>query len=228
MKSDPKIDNWIRCLEIIEKEIYELLMLRYVFWELQNIIKTNPKIQTDGYFYEWLGITYSKTTSIGVRRQLDTRSDVITLGRLLSEIQRTPTILSLKRFENFYTKDLRNQTEEDRMFYNFEKKRAEKEFKKFSGKLKTHVDPDCVSQDLTLLSKACKPILKYVNKRVAHRDKKEFTTLPTYNDLNKAIDLLLDVYKKYVLLLRGVQYFIEVTPLWDWKEVFKVAWIEKY
>jgi|SRR3990172_1194151 len=227
MKSDSQIDKWVRWLDIIEKEIYELLMLRYVFWEVQKIIKANRRIQSDGYFYEWLGITYSKTASIGVRRQLDSGSRVITLGRLLSEIQRSPTILSLSRFENMYTKGHRTRTEEQQMFYNLEKRRAGKEFGQFSGKAKVHVNPLIVCKDLILLNRACQPILKYVNKRVAHRDKKEFTTLPTFNDLDEAIDLLLEVFKKYMLLLRGVQYGIRVEPQWDWKEVFKVAWLER-
>jgi hypothetical protein len=227
MKSDSRIDKWVRWLSIIEKDIYELLMLRYVFWEVEKIIKANRKIQTDGYFFQWLGITYSKTASICVRRQLDSNARVITLGRLLSEIQRSPAVLSLSRFESFYTKDHDTRTEEQRMFYNLEKTRAEKEFRQFSGKVKVHVDPASVSKDLVRLERTCYPILKYVNKRVAHRDKKEFTALPTFNELDRAIQTVFDVFKKYVLLLRGEMFDFVIEPQWDWKEVFKVAWLEK-
>ncbi|MBI4547890.1 MAG: hypothetical protein HY707_07920 [Ignavibacteriae bacterium] len=226
MKSDSRKDKWERWLNIIQNDLYELLMLRYVFLEVQKIIKANRKIQTDGYFYDWVAITYSKTASVCVRRQLDTDSRTITLGRLLSEIQRTPAILSLSRFESMYTQGLSTRTEEQRIFYNLEKRRAKKEFQQFSGKVKMHVDPSLVSNDLILLNRACRPIVKYVNKRVAHRDKKQFTTLPTFNDLDTAIDALYDMFKKYMLLLPCVQFDFVIQPQWDWKEIFKVAWIE--
>ncbi len=228
MESDLQIDEWIEWLHIIEKDIYELLMLRYVYLEVKNIVDANPKIQTDGYFYQWLGITYSKTASIGVRRQVDARLDVISLGRLLADIQHSPEILSLARFESMYTKDYNPNTEEERLFYNLEQTRAEEEFRQFSGKVQVHVDPSSVSNDLIQLRLTCQPIVKYVNKRVAHRDEKHFTTYPTYPELDRAIDHLSDVLKKYELLIRGVLYDGKnVTPQWDWKEVFKMAWIEK-
>jgi hypothetical protein len=92
MTSVSRIDEWVDWLTIIDKDIYELLMLRYLYLEVKDIGEANAKIQTDGYFYDWLGLTYSKTASIGVRRPLDSRPDVISLGAYL------PTFNSHQRY----------------------------------------------------------------------------------------------------------------------------------
>jgi hypothetical protein len=228
MKTDSRIEKWFRWLEVIQGEIYELLMLRYVFGETQKIIKANPKIQIDGYFYEWLAIAYSKTASVGVRRQLDCDSSVITLGRLLSEIQQSPTLLTLERFEGMYTHGQSNRTKKQRMLYELQRRQAQKDFKQFSGKLMKHVNPALVCKDLILLSLVVEPIRKYVNKRVAHRDRKQFSSIPTFPDLDKAIDSMFNTFKKYMLLLKAVQYDITIQPQWDWKDIFKTAWIENH
>ena len=110
-------------------------MLQYVYREVGQIINANPKIQTDGYFYQWLGITYSQSASIGLRRHLDSRPDVITLWRLLDDIQQSPAILTLIRFQSLYTKGHNTLTEEGRLFYELEERRAEEEFRQFSGEV---------------------------------------------------------------------------------------------
>ncbi|MBI3789153.1 MAG: hypothetical protein HY276_12990 [Ignavibacteriales bacterium] len=225
MKADSRIDKWVKWQGIIQNDLVRLLELRYVFRETQKIIKANRKIQIDGYFYDWLWTTYSTTASVSVRRQVQPNSEVINLRRLLSEIQRSPEILSFNRFEEMYTQGKKKGTEEEKMTYNFMERQAKKEFQQFSGELKDHVDPSIVCNDIILLVQACEPIVKYVNKRVAHRDKKPFTSFPTFNDLDKAIDTLLDVFKKYMGLLQGVHFLPPGEPQWDWKEVFKVPWI---
>ncbi|MBI1806504.1 MAG: hypothetical protein HYR76_05575 [Ignavibacteria bacterium] len=227
MKTDSRIQKWITWLGVIESEMYELLMLRYVFWEVQKIIKANPKIQMDGYFYEWLGLSYSKTACIGVRRQLDPDPRGITLARLLAEIQQSSIALTYSRFESMYTDGQPKHTQHQKMLYDLQKQQAQRDFKQFGSRRKGHVDASFVCNDLIRLNMACDSILRYAHKRIAHRDKKKFTQFPTFNDLDKAIDLLFTVYKKYVHLLRGVQYDITIAPQWDWKEVFTVPWINE-
>lgn len=227
MKTDSKIRKWLSWLNgPIKDHVYELLWLRYVFTEIQEIIKKNPAIQEDDYFHEWIRVTFSKTVSVCVRRQLDCKTSDISIGRLLFEIQQSPSLLSFQRFEAFYTKGQRKLTKEQWMFFNLMKRQAQSDFKQFIGKrVKNHVDPAMVSKDFVKLNTACSQIKKYVNKRVAHHNAKKFTQFPSYNELYSAIDAILEVYKKYSLLLRGKSYDIIIQPQWNWKDVFKVAWI---
>lgn len=45
MTDDEIFKRWDGWLEKIHKDAQNLLVLRYVFWEVQEIIKANPRIQ---------------------------------------------------------------------------------------------------------------------------------------------------------------------------------------
>lgn len=227
MTSDPILQKWQEWLDELDTEVYELLWLRYVFTEIRQIVQSNPKIQTDMYFYEWLSVNFSATVAIAVRRQIDCDSSVITLGRLLFEIQQSPHTLTLQRFEELFTQGHPSVTEEDMMFLQQRINHARKTFAQFSGTIGTHLDPLVPCKDLAHLNDICHPIRKFVNKRVAHHDRKPFTQFPTLKELDEALDALIDTYRKYTLLIRGIPYDVTITPQWDWKEIFKTAWIQE-
>jgi hypothetical protein len=79
LKQDQIVEKWQRWIKIIYGEIQDLLINRYIFWEVQKIIKSNPKIQIGSAFYDWMGIIYPTAMSMGVRRQKDRRRDNISL-----------------------------------------------------------------------------------------------------------------------------------------------------
>jgi hypothetical protein len=223
-KSDSKIDKWHRWLKILDDQIYEFLWARYIFLQIQAIFKKNRKLKNDDYFFEWLRLNFSKSISVAVRRQLDCDGSVITLGRLLFEIQQSPNILTYEHFESLFTAGYPQNTDVEKMFYSVHQKIARREFNKFSGKNKKFVNPLMVCKDSAKLNEACAPIKRYVNKRVAHHDKKTFTAFPSYKELYLAIDTIVAIHKKYTHLLRGIPYEIKIEPQWDWKDIFKFAW----
>ncbi len=226
MKSNSKIDKWLRWLKELDIGIYELLYSKYLYNEVRQIIQSNPKIQTDGYFYEWLSIAYSKSASINVRKMIDTRSDVISLGRLLTEIIYNPDVINFERFESYSTADYDGKNEVELMFLESRKKQARKEYEEFSGDCFPNIDPQIVRHDLDSLKSKCEPIKKYVDKLVAHRDKSIFRNIPTYNDLDNAIESIYVYYKKYTHLIRGIPYDIDIIPQWNWREIFTHPWID--
>jgi hypothetical protein len=98
MNQEQIFERWQAWIKIISDEIQGLLINRYIFWEVQKIIKSNPKIQIGSAFYDWMGIIYPAAMAMGVRRQIDFRRDIISFARLLKEIQRNPVILSRERY----------------------------------------------------------------------------------------------------------------------------------
>jgi hypothetical protein len=69
---------------------------------------------------------------------------------------------------------------------------------------------------------------KYVNEHVAH-DMAEptMTEMPTFNDLNAAVDALGTMFKKYANVLTAGSYaFLEPVIQHDWKAIFRRPWIE--
>ena len=92
-------NNW---LSKIYDDIQGLLVNRHIFQEVQQIIRSNPRIHLASSFYDWLRNVYLTTAVIGVRRQLDRDKRSISLTRLFEEIIENPEILSRERYVAIY------------------------------------------------------------------------------------------------------------------------------
>jgi hypothetical protein len=91
-----RLKDWI---ERIRGEITKLFFLNHVFWEVQEIIHSNPTLEeSKNYFYEWMGDSFVYSAAMFVRRQLDVRRDSLSLLKLLPELSKTPTLISRENF----------------------------------------------------------------------------------------------------------------------------------
>ncbi|MCC7202116.1 MAG: hypothetical protein IT393_05545 [Nitrospirae bacterium] len=214
MTHDEIFKQWNEWLGIIYTDIQELVIRRYIFWEVQKIIRANPRIQKSSSFYTWLGSVFAAAASIGVRRQADNRTDVISLYRLLSEIKKKPEVLSRERYVTLYSDP------------EIRKGVANCHFDRFAGVGNTHVDRRKVEKDIGDIAAITSRLKDYANERVAHYSKKDPKTVPTYNDLNKCIDFLEELIIKYWALFRA-ETAVTLLPTWqyDWKGIFREPWI---
>jgi hypothetical protein len=222
---DEQFATWDRWLEHIKGEITRLVVNRHIFWEVQEIIKKNAKIQKPSSFYEWMANVYATDSAIGVRRLLDPdhKNISISLARLFTEIQGKPEVISRSRFLNLY-----KNSDYPVEMKSFLEKSANQSFDKFAGEGKSYIDPSLVASDLSTIQEKAKNLHRYANKRIAHFDRGEFTELPTFNELNECLDSLESILKKYMLLFRAVAY-TRVLPVWqyDWKAIFRESWISE-
>jgi hypothetical protein len=96
----------------------------------------------------------------------------------------------------------------------------------FSGDAGEHVDPNLVAADLDSLDEKAKQVVEYVDRHVAHADARPITNVPTFAELNGAIDAIGDLFKRYVLLVTVESYATLVpVPQYDWEAVFREPWI---
>lgn len=210
----------------IESDIHELVILDSVFAGLKSVMGANPMLFDRNPFPYWVHVSYAKTMAIGIRRQIEVirrqievRTDVITLGRLLDEMNRSAHFITRDYYFSLFNKPSEPWTEIDKEVLRLE-------FEKFSGKVKTHIDPLLVLEDLTSLKLNTQNIKRYVNKRVAHWDSMEFRDYPTYEDLRKALEFLKVVFRKYYRLLYGPQKPMIAQPTTEWLDIFKIPWIK--
>lgn len=206
--------QWDEWLKIIYTDIQELVIRRHIFWEVQKIIRANHRIQKSSSFYTWMGSVYAAAASIGIRRQIDERKDVISFYRLLFEIRRKPEVLSRKRYVSLYSEpEIRARV-------------ADRHFDRFAGRGKPHVDPRIVGKDITDLTAITSKIKDYANERVAHIGKKGPKIVPTYKDLDECIDVMENLLIKYWALFHA-EAIKNLLPTWqyDWKEIFRTPWI---
>jgi hypothetical protein len=66
----------------------------------------------------------------------------------------------------------------------------------------------------------------HVNKQVAHTDEQNLPAVPTYDELNVALDELGELLKKYVSLFEAtILATVASVHQADWKAPFRVPWI---
>lgn len=214
---DKTFNKWTQWLDIIYKEITSLSVNRHIFWEVQEIIKTNKNIQKPSSFYEFLGSAYGSLTVMGIRRQVKIDKQSISFARLLDQIAKTPSVISRQRFVALYGTDP--------TMIEF----GEKDFKKFVDRTGRHIDSSIVIYDLARLQTKASKCEKFADMRVAHFDKRALKNPPTFKDIDECIDYLEELLKKYTLIFRAT-CLTSVLPTWqyDWKEIFLYPWIEPH
>ena len=216
---EQQFEKWEKWLGTIYKDFAEVFFNRHIFWEVQAIIRSNPKIENykPNWFNVFLGQAYFDYAASAIRRQIKHQKDSFSLRGLLEDILRTPSVLSREQFVERFI-----------YLHPAEKKYANDLFdEKFAGKCAEHVDPVIVCQDLNKLKGLAKTVEDFADKRVSHRDKREPIDKPTFNALNDCIDCLAELIQKYYLLVKAVDLgdnlSIDFTD--DWKGIFCQPWI---
>ena len=212
---DQKLEKWERWLGAIHKEVIELITNQHIFWEIQGMIKRNPNIQKPNSFFRFIGQTYYDYGVIAVRRQIKCDAQSISFVRLLKEIVEIPCLLSRERFLSLYPADIRDEAPQ---IYD----------QWFRGEYTDHIDPIMVQKDIDDLRKQGAKLEEFADKRVAHYDKKAPKTIPTYNELDVAIDCLKKLTRKYVFLFEARDLGDDLVARFivdHWDEIFSQPWI---
>jgi hypothetical protein len=211
MTDDERFTRWGEWIMAIHQEVENAALHRYIRQEVAAIIDANPRIQRPSAFYEWMAAIYSDSGLMAVRRQLDRDPQSISLARLLSEIRAYPNVVSRQRFVGLCRLPERKDV-------------AHREFDELVAPGAQHIDPIAVQSDLDALKTKTRDVERYGTKRVAHFDERAPTSIPTFHELDEAIDLIRALWVKYLLLLRGLSYR---EPVWayDWKAIFREPWV---
>jgi len=205
-----KLNKYKQWIEIICDDIKRVLTFNYINNEVQGLIDKNPDIQIGTTFYWWLDNIYIESIAIGIRRQIDKRSDSISLRRLLEDIKNNPEIISRERFVASWNN----------------KGWAKGSFDKLAGE-GTQINTKIIENDLKIIEEKVGKIKGLANKKIAHRDKNDFQDLPTYKEIDECCDYLKEIVEKYFFLLHGIGLTIILPPLYDWKKIFRIPWIKQ-
>jgi hypothetical protein len=220
---EPITEKWNRWFDAIRKDLVDLHYYRMIYREVCAMVDANPAIQKPSSFYVFLRSGYVTLAFIIIRRQVTGDKYSVTedkysvsLARLLSEISTHPQEISRQRFHGLYAGLGRSETRIDKLFE-----------AAGVGAGRDFIDPDMVKSDLAMLKDVTKALHKYTDKTVAHIDVNGWTsTIPTFGDLDDAIDTLARVCGKYSILLRAEEipsFEPIISP--TWKAVFRVPWI---
>lgn len=212
----PIIDKWNRWFDVISTDVVSLHFYRKMYRDVGSMVKANPAIRKPNAFYKFVANGYVALTLIIVRRQVAERKDSISLARLLSDISEHPTELSRQHYHKLCAGRGFGSAQIDRSFQHAVGETG-----------RDFINLASVLNDLTTLKDVTKLLHKYTDKRVAHIDVRTWTqSMPTFGDLDAAIDTLARVCRKYSVLLRAEQIpSFEPIIQHDWQAVFRVPWI---
>ena len=203
MTVDERRARLIGWLEAIRTDVQDLALDHHVFWEIQAIIKANPKFASaSNLVNQWMASSFVKSAAVGVRRHVKTGDDSISLKRLLTEVKQHPELVSREFYLAFFADGLEWLRETNGNEY----------FDSLSGAGGQHIMPDVVEKQLLQLEAAANSIEHYVDRRVAHYDTRGLAKpLPTFKDLEGALRTLEEQVIFYWTLLTGAS-LIELTP----------------
>src|SRR5262249_26851464 len=148
-----------------------------------ELINTREPALPASVFIDMLSATYAITQAAAVRRQADTDRRVVSLARVLTEIGGDAGRLTHDRFVGSWPAE--DQARGSEVFN-----------ERFAGSVGLHLDPNVVAADIDQLNQAVDAIVTYVDKHVAHVDRKPAKVLPTFDQLDTAIDMIGNLYNK--------------------------------
>lgn len=210
-----KIRLWSSWIDEIREQHSNLLNLKQIYDDVQDIISKNKKLHQPSSFYDWLSETYVTTITVGLRRVVYKSGSSICLLNLIQNMAKQPEIISREYYVGLY-KDTPLKV-------------ANKHYDKLVGDEATHPSKAYFNKDITDLNSVTKTLKDYVDKHVAHiAPNKQSTVLPTWKDLNDAL-LKVEAYiKKYCSLIKA-EGWVQLTPTIQepWKAIFETAWIDR-
>lgn len=216
MKESERRVRLIQWLETICKDVEDLLLGDYIFWALQDVVDANPRFKAaSGLFTQWIASAFIQATAVGVRRQAKADKDSVSLRRFLQEVKKYPTLVSRKHYMSFYAgKGL------------WLIKIGQQDFDAVAGAGASYLQTALVDQQFDELKRALEGIEHYVDRRVAHFDKRGLARpTPKLEDLTNSLRILERIVILYWRLLKGEAMTTMLpTILFDWQEIFRFPW----
>lgn len=221
-----KLEKWGRWLGeanlegSIAHELANLAVIREIHSGLKQMVDNNKNLQKHSAFYSVMQITYSQSALMYIRRQVRRDNDSVSLIMLADDILKNSEQITKEFYSNLYAI---NRQHEDREEW---ERLGERDFvKHFGGMLGDRLDPHIIEQDIKNLVTVYDESSGFTDRRLAHLDKREPTSIPMYSEIESWCDVLNEILRKYMLLFRAVDYKVEPILQHDWKSIFHTAWL---
>lgn len=204
--------RWLRWWRVLFNEIKTIAHHRDVYQQVTAIIAANPEANVPSAFYDWMAYAYSITQASALRRLDDKSPLAYSLRRLIEEIADHPEVLSRRRFVGLYRGYLPARF-------------GHRHFEHVAAPDGRTVDPRLLRRRLSEFLKTLQRVHAFVDKNVAHHDRRRMRRLPTYDDLNKCVDMVVKLAEDFSFILKAESTTVVPSIPYKWKRPFRVAWI---
>jgi hypothetical protein len=211
-KPDSRRDKWIRWLGPIHEDLSALAINRMVWRTLTTIWREREPQLPPSFIFDFFATTYAHAQASGVRRQVDHRDDVASLWRLLKEIEEHPEHLDHDWFVGRYQWG--------------DQWRGDREFAALDPDGTGHIDSCEAKRDRERIVKVGEGIRDWVHKHVAHLSTTPSPTVPTFDELDTALDAMAEVFARWNCIFTGVDLVsVEPVPQYDFLAPLRVPWL---
>jgi hypothetical protein len=209
-----RLSDWI---EIIKSDVQGLLLDQFIFYELQKIVRDNPRFtESPGLFTRWMASGFAQASAVGIRRQAryDKRyEDNICLKRFLVEIKNHPELITRQSYLDLYKAQ------------NAPIELGEADFDKVAGVGNDQLPQALIVMHIDELKNASDAVATYVNRRIAHHDGRG-AVIPTFGDLKAALATMEKLALLYLRLVQGPMWdHLLPTFGYDWTAIFRFPWL---
>ena len=217
---DDDVRRWRDWIEgPISSDVVSMHHKRHVWREVGAMLEARPWINdVDLTFWEFVRHCYSDSQAIAIRRQADRDPRSCSLARLIEEVRDDADKLTREYFTGLW----------DRQDGPHLVQLANKAFDQLAGSEHDHLDRSLPERDLARLGSDAAKMRAFVNEHVAHDAAEPTTEMPTFDDLNAAIDALGQLFRKYAHVLTAGSYVtLEPVIQGNWKQLFREPWLER-
>jgi len=190
---------------------------RDFFWGLQDIVASNKKIQSPAQFHNWIADNYVAKVSTSIVRLTDRHKGTVSLYWLIRGIANNPDVITRDYFVSQWCDERSKQMG-----------MANRMFDMFAEPGEQSVDQDMLKSDIEKLVEGTRLVRDYRDEWIAHFDqKRETTQMTTFGDLDKALDIIDEVWCKCSLLLTcSAPNTCKPARQYNWKKTLRHAWIQ--
>ena len=206
--------KWNRWMETIKSDVHELVEFRAINERFEDVVARNIQHLNRNGGGQWcyfIRRNFGAYAAMAVRRHVKANGDSISFSRLLNEIRKCTEQFTYDRFLEFFPLQIDSRPWQQATFDQFSD----------NGRVLSSARIDA---DLDKLCGLCATIEEVADRRIAHIDKRGVNTMPSFDDLNIAVELLDGLVCKYRLLLTGISWgpTLESIKLVAWEQVFSV------
>ena len=176
-----KLDKWRRDLQTI---LPEIAFLKYNSSDFNNLSKRYNGGDLEPYLWNFILKNYTSCMSMGIRRMVDDHPQVISLWKLIDDIEANAEKVTSK----WFLKEWPGGKNESLFVEFFDTKPS--------------LQQTAVTKHKKQLEDITKSVAERADKFEAHKDKKpKLQSIPTYADIDKSVQIVTELFNKYYYLL---------------------------
>jgi hypothetical protein len=214
--TESKIEKWFDWIDgPIKTAVITLHHRRQIWRGLAKVVQERSTPLPDSAYWQYHLDLYAGTQAIAIRRQTDRGRDVVSLARLLTEIEENASRITLDWWVGLWS-DPGDEPFARRIWAD-----------KYGA---SELDPIVPRSDLEALRDASAEAKAYVNKNLAHAIPAAVPAeeaVLTLDGIDHAMDVIGTTFQKYLHLLTAADMiFLEPVIQHDWLAPFRTRWIE--